>query len=124
MAEGESAIVRTVEEKSQACPECGAVIRADSRFVVWCGACEWNVDPEGPERDRERERDRLDRARRALARRHGERLLTEVTEVTEVTAGGSPRARRDPASLLAFVIALAVHGVTLGLALGGTGAAP
>ncbi|MFJ8008185.1 M48 family metalloprotease [Streptomyces fagopyri] len=113
MAEGESAIVRTVEEKSQSCPECGAAIRADGRFVVWCGACEWNVDPEGPERDRERERDRLDRARRALARRHGERLLTEVT------AGGSLRARRDPASLLAFVIALAVHGATLGLALGG-----
>ncbi len=106
---GEGVTVRTVEEKSQSCPECGAAISADSRFVVWCGACEWNVDPQEPQRDGER----LDRARRALARRHGERLLTEFT------ADGRPRARRDAASLLAFAIGLAVHGVTLALAFGG-----
>ncbi|MEU0603114.1 M48 family metalloprotease [Streptomyces sp. NPDC006393] len=101
--------MRTAEEKSQSCPECGAEIHADGRFVSWCGACDWNVDPEGPHQ----EGDRLDRARRALARRHGEKLLGEVT------AGGSLRARRDTFSLLAFAMALAVHGVTVALVVGG-----
>ncbi|MED7827358.1 M48 family metallopeptidase [Streptomyces chiangmaiensis] len=101
--------MRTPEEKSQSCPECGAEIRADSRYVAWCAACDWNVDPETPHQ----KRDRLDRVRRALSRRHGEKLLAEVT------AGGSLRARRDASSLLAFAIALAVHGVTVALVLGG-----
>ncbi|AWW43231.1 MULTISPECIES: M48 family metallopeptidase [Streptomyces] len=101
--------MRTVEEKSQACPECGTEILVDSRFVAWCAACDWNVDPEPPEP----QRDRLERVRRALARRHGEKLLAEVTD------GGSLRARRDASSLLAFGIALTVHGVTVALALGG-----
>ncbi|MGV9348905.1 M48 family metallopeptidase [Streptomyces spiralis] len=106
---GEGAAVRTAEERSQSCPECGAEIRADSRYVAWCAACDWNVDPETPHQ----ERNRLDRARRALSRRHGEKLLAEVT------AGGSLRARRDASSLLAFAITLAVHGVTVALAFGG-----
>ncbi|MGW9033103.1 M48 family metallopeptidase, partial [Streptomyces sp. NPDC055722] len=39
--------------------------------------------------------------------------------MAEVTAGGSLRARRDASSLLAFAIALAVHGVTVALVFGG-----
>lgn len=27
------------------CPQCGKQIRVDPRFVTWCDACEWNVDP-------------------------------------------------------------------------------
>ncbi|MGW5234223.1 M48 family metalloprotease [Streptomyces nodosus] len=92
----------------QPCPECGAEIRADARFVVWCAACDWNVDATPQE-----EPNRLERARRALARRHGEKLLAEVMD------GRNLRARRDAPSVLAYAIALAVHGVTLVLATGG-----
>ncbi|WP_432173202.1 M48 family metalloprotease [Streptomyces sp. Tue6028] len=99
----------TAGETTQPCPECGAGIRGDSRFTVWCAACDWNVDPEGPRA----EEGRVERARRALARRHGEKLFAEVT------GGGTLRARRDSAAILAHVIALAVHGVTLAAALGG-----
>lgn len=98
-----------VEETTQPCPRCGAEIRADKRFTVWCAGCDWNVDPAGPE---EKE-GRLERARRALARRHGEKLLAEVT------GGEALRARRDVPALLAFGIALAVHALTLVLAVGG-----
>ncbi|WP_432027965.1 M48 family metallopeptidase [Streptomyces sp. 1222.5] len=99
-----------VDEVVQPCPRCGADIRGDGRFSPWCVRCEWNVDPDGPE-----ERPgRLERVRRALARRHGEQLLAEVS------AGGELRARRDASSVLAGVIALAVHGLTLALAAAGT----
>ncbi|WP_158690479.1 hypothetical protein [Streptomyces sp. 142MFCol3.1] len=27
-------------ETAQPCPECGAEIRCDSRFAVWCAACD------------------------------------------------------------------------------------
>ncbi|MFD7688555.1 M48 family metalloprotease [Streptomyces sp. NPDC059781] len=103
--------MRTTEEKTRSCPECGAAVRTDTRFVTWCRACDWNVDPDpGPE---QKEQDRLHSARRALARRHGEKLLAEVT------AGGTLRARRDASSLFAHALALVVHGVTVALALGG-----
>jgi hypothetical protein len=32
------------EETTQPCPECGMEIRSDSRFTLWCAACDWNVD--------------------------------------------------------------------------------
>ncbi|MGW2051111.1 M48 family metalloprotease [Streptomyces sp. NPDC001858] len=99
----------TAQETTQPCPRCGAVIRGDGRFTVWCAACDWNVDPE----ERQEEPGRLDRIRRALARRHGEKLLAEVT------SGGTLRARRDAPALLAAVIALTVHGLTVALAAGG-----
>ncbi len=79
----------------------------DARFTVWCAACEWNVDPV---RAAEGEPPGLlERRRRELARRHGERLLREV-------ADGVPlKARRDVASVLAQVLAVLVHGVTVTL---------
>ncbi|MFD8550276.1 M48 family metallopeptidase [Streptomyces fradiae] len=98
-----------MERTAQACPDCGADTSADTRFVMWCAACDWNVDPGGPEPSWSR----LDRLRRELARRHGERLLREVT------AGGPPRGRRDAASIAAYGIALAVHAVTAVLVVGG-----
>lgn len=99
----------TVEERVQSCPECGEEIRTDHRFVPWCAACDWNVDPGEPE-----EPDgRLEALRRRLARQHGEELLAEVT------TGEPLRPRRDAAGALALALALAVHGVTAALFVGG-----
>ena len=96
-------------ETTQPCPECGTEIRGDSRFTVWCAACDWNVDPEEPRPDT----GRLERAERALARRHGEQLLAEML------SGREPRPRRDASAVTATVLALTVHSVTLALAVGG-----
>ncbi|MFF1921024.1 M48 family metallopeptidase [Streptomyces sp. NPDC058221] len=84
-------------------------IRTDRRFVAWCAACDWNVDPGEPEEPG----GRLDTLRRRLAGKHGERLLAEVT-TDELL-----RPRRDVASVLALVLALAVHGFTAALLVGG-----
>ncbi|MFF3452175.1 M48 family metallopeptidase [Streptomyces sp. NPDC002667] len=96
-------------ETVQPCPQCGAEVRGDSRFPSWCAACDWNVDPERPEE----KQGRLARARRALARRHGERLLAELS------TDGNLRARRDSSAVLAVALALAVHALTLAVAAGG-----
>ncbi|MFI7009741.1 M48 family metallopeptidase [Streptomyces sp. NPDC050145] len=101
--------MRSVQEKAPACPDCGAGLDGDDRFVVWCQECEWNIDPAPPGEDG----GRIDRARRALAARHGERLLAELTDGSEL------RARRDPSSVAAFALALVVHGATLALVAGG-----
>ncbi|MFJ8200106.1 M48 family metallopeptidase [Streptomyces sp. NPDC096152] len=93
----------------QPCPECGAEIRADGRFTVWCAACDWNVDPGRPEDDG----GRLERLRRALARRHGEALFAATGD------GRGRRPGRDAAGVVAYVIAGAIHAVTLGLAVAG-----
>ncbi|MFF7333919.1 M48 family metallopeptidase [Streptomyces sp. NPDC008150] len=100
-----------VGEVVRNCPQCGAGIRADARFTAWCAACDWNVDPVGPAEQRP---GRMEKVRRALARRHGESLFAEAL------AGGTLRPGRDASLALAHAIALAVHGVTLALAaLGG-----
>ncbi|MEV4440915.1 M48 family metalloprotease [Streptomyces sp. NPDC049577] len=98
-----------IEENVRACPECGAEVRTDRRFTAWCAACDWNVDPGGPEK----EAGRPEELRQASARRHGERLSAEVA------AGGTPTSGWDRAGVLAYVMALAVHGVTVALAVGG-----
>ncbi|GGR45748.1 M48 family metallopeptidase [Streptomyces netropsis] len=93
------------EETTQPCPECGAEVRGDSRFTIWCAACDWNVDPQ----EQQETQGRLERAQRVLARRHGEKLLAEVLH------GRVLHARRDAAAVLAYAIALAVHSVTVAL---------
>lgn len=97
------------EEIARPCPQCGTEIRSDGRFTTWCAACDWNVDPAQPREPL----GRLERTQRALARRHGEKLLAEVV------AGGTLQARRDVPALLAYAIALAVHALTLVLAAAG-----
>ncbi|WP_338703173.1 M48 family metalloprotease [Streptomyces sp. Q6] len=107
-------MTHAVEETVQPCPQCGDTIRSDARFTTWCTGCDWNVDPAAPDPHT----GRVERARRTLARRHGERLLGELT------AGGASStrearpvaARRDTASVAALALALAVHAVTLAFA--------
>jgi Zn-dependent protease with chaperone function len=77
-------------------------IRTDRRFTTWCAACDWNVDPQGPG---ERQRG-LAEVRRRIAQRHGELLFTELR------AGDGNGGGRTASGLLAYVIALAVHGLT------------
>jgi Zn-dependent protease with chaperone function len=103
-----SDIVTVGEATQRPCPQCGEEVRADGRFTTWCAACDWNVDPGRPDE----ESGRLERRRRRHARRHGETLAAEIT------AGRTPRHRRDAEGMAAYLIALAVHGVTAALAVG------
>ncbi|WP_406056725.1 M48 family metallopeptidase [Streptomyces sp. NBC_01077] len=106
------------------CPECGAHVADGGRYVTWCAACDWNVDPEV--RDEETP-GRVERLRRRLARRDGEQLLAELTELGEPQDSGArgesaahrPTSRRGVAGGLAVGLAVAVHGVTLALLAGG-----
>jgi Zn-dependent protease with chaperone function/endogenous inhibitor of DNA gyrase (YacG/DUF329 family) len=91
-------------EVSRPCPKCGAEIRHDQRFTPWCAQCEWNVDA-GTQEDEASTL--LERRRRMLARRHGERLLKEITN------GASLRPHRDASSVLALMLAVAVNGSTV-----------
>ncbi|WP_371662191.1 M48 family metallopeptidase [Streptomyces sp. NBC_00280] len=103
--------MRTITEgvlESSRCPECDTGIQADSRFTKWCPACDWNVDPGGPEPVK----GRLEALRRTLAQRHGEKLLATMS----TDAAGEQRAPRDAYGVLAYVIALLIHGVTAVLA--------
>ncbi|MDD9376046.1 M48 family metalloprotease [Streptomyces sp. ZAF1911] len=89
------------------CPECGTEVTVRASYVTWCAACDWNVDPGAPDP----ERGRLAKVRRRLAARHGEQLAEEI----ERGAGGAGRGGPDRSTVLAFGLALLVHGVTVGL---------
>ncbi|NEA62370.1 M48 family metalloprotease [Streptomyces sp. SID12488] len=106
--------MRTITEgvlESSRCPECGTEIQADRRFTKWCPACDWNVDPGGPEE----KKGRLETLRRRLAQRHGENLLATMS----TDAADAQRARRDVSGVLAYVIALLIHALTAVLAVTG-----
>ncbi|MER6286280.1 M48 family metallopeptidase [Streptomyces sviceus] len=98
------------EETVASCPQCGVDIRTDKRFTIWCAACDWNVDPQGPGEEKRG----LDRARRRAAQRYGERLFTELRGGG--AGGEGSGGRRTVSGSLAYALALAVHGVTLALA--------
>ncbi|MEU1890247.1 M48 family metallopeptidase [Streptomyces pristinaespiralis] len=95
----------TTMETVQQCPGCGAEVRTDRRFTAWCAACDWNVDPRGSDE----RHGALERLRRGLALRNGERLLAEVM------SGATLKPQGDAATVLAYTLSLAVHGTTVAL---------
>lgn len=95
----------SVAEQRQRCPECGADVPVEPRFVTWCDACDWNVDPGALDPEIRR----IEALRRRLAQRYGERLFAEL----------GPRPRRDIAGVLAYALAFLVHGVTVALVVTG-----
>lgn len=91
------------------CPECSAVLDVDDRYVTWCPACDWNVDPDGVRDDTGTRAGRRAVRRREAARARAERLYADVS------AAGDLPPRRDGDWLLASLVAGAVHLVTAGL---------
>lgn len=102
--------METVEEddvdapKVSQCPGCGATVSVNTRFVSWCAACDWNVDPGAPEPDR----GRLAVFRRRLAGRYGQQLADEI----ERSGQEARRVGPDRSTVLAFGVSLLVHSVT------------
>ncbi|MET9787169.1 M48 family metallopeptidase [Streptomyces canus] len=96
------------EEIVASCPQCGVEIRTDRRFTTWCAVCEWNVDPQGPGKEKRG----LDRVRRGLAQRYGARLFDELRG----GGGKGSVSGRTWSGPLAYALALAVHGLTVVLA--------
>jgi Zn-dependent protease with chaperone function len=93
----------------QACPKCAAIVPVISGYQPWCEACGWNLDPPRfDERPRLRERIAV-----TLGRRLGEGLFREVQ------ARPVLRPQLTMSAALAFVIAGAVHGVTLAIVAAG-----
>jgi Zn-dependent protease with chaperone function len=85
------------------CPSCGADLTENHGYVVWCEACEWNVDPRPAEPKSKREQRRQER----VARR-GDALFAELSSKPDLTANLSTRA------VVIFAAAL-VHALTLTL---------
>ncbi|MDG4862851.1 M48 family metallopeptidase [Streptomyces sp. T-3] len=89
------------------CPQCGAAMPVHADHVVWCPACDWNVAPElfvfGVGRTAS--------LRRELAGRQGERVFQELAGADRI----GRRSRLTPAHLASYAVALAVHGVALGV---------
>ncbi|MGI5447512.1 hypothetical protein ACQEVM_17345 [Streptomyces sp. CA-243310] len=77
-----------------------------TRFVSWCAACDWNVDPGAPDPDR----GRLAVFRRRLAMRYGQQLAEEIERSGQV----ADRVGSDRSTVLALGVALLVHSVTGG----------
>ncbi|MFD5322683.1 M48 family metallopeptidase [Streptomyces sp. NPDC127092] len=103
----EGAAGRTTE----ACPACGEPVPVDPRFVTWCAACDWNVDPADGDPGPDPEPARVERLRRAMAHRYGEQLFAGL--VQEPASGSGAPPRPGAAGVLATALALAVHALTL-----------
>ncbi|WP_377271538.1 M48 family metallopeptidase [Peterkaempfera sp. SMS 1(5)a] len=89
------------------CPTCSAPLADDLRFVVWCPACEWNVDPlAGSVADADGRT-----ARRRARRRKAERAVAEqmYAEAVKAAEAASPRPARGRAWSAAMAIAALVH---------------
>ncbi|MEV5970495.1 M48 family metalloprotease [Streptomyces sp. NPDC051921] len=108
--------VERAEAAEQDCPACGERIPADRRFVVWCVACGWNVDPgRGANKPAGT---RVERLRRRLAHRFGEQLFADLGREPVSTSAPTTTAAAPggAAGVLAAGLALLVHGITVALA--------
>ncbi|MFJ8014459.1 M48 family metalloprotease [Streptomyces sp. NPDC096339] len=101
----------TAAPSTRACPECGSPVPLDAKYVEWCAACGWNVDPAAPDA----EPGRVAAFRRRLAREYGDQLSAEMEGGAD---GSAPRAR-DSSTVPASGVALLVHGVTALLVVAG-----
>jgi len=88
------------------CPQCGATLPTDPRYVTWCDACDWNVEPRGAAKkeERPREKRRRERALQRAQRLHDE-MRTQGLEDRHVDAG----------RVLTYALALALLLIPLGL---------
>jgi Zn-dependent protease with chaperone function len=88
---------------SEICPSCGADMGWDEEYIVWCEACEYNINPSHNQEYVKK----LDLIYEKLGRRFGESMLHQVSERQSLRPGFSF------ARLAAFVLASAVHMVSL-----------
>ncbi|RKS80678.1 Zn-dependent protease with chaperone function [Motilibacter peucedani] len=93
------------------CPECSAQLPDDPRFVVWCRACDWNVEPRP---SRPEPVGRLQRRRAALATSLGDALFEQTRRATVDAAALRPRLGLARAAAVA--LAVPVHGLTVAVA--------
>jgi len=89
------------EGVSITCPSCSAPLPIDNRYVTWCDACDWNVEPEREgrplaRREQRREARRLQRAQRVF---------------DEIVREGERTGRSLPRRLLTYVLGLLVLAV-------------
>jgi heat shock protein HtpX len=88
---------------SEICPSCGADMGWDEEYIVWCEACEYNINPS----HKEEYVKKLDLIYEKLGRRFGESMLQQVSERQSLRPGFSF------SRLAAYVLAAAVHLVSL-----------
>lgn len=91
------------------CPACSAALEVDPRYVVWCPACAWNLEPGGEDAEPSTRKGRRAARRREADRARVERLYADVAAAPDVRPG------RDGDRVLATALATVVHGVTLAL---------
>ncbi|WP_203990662.1 M48 family metalloprotease [Sphaerisporangium rufum] len=100
------------------CPACAGPLTDDPRFVRWCPACDWNIDPAAaPPAPAGTGRRQRRAARRAAARRATDRAITQRVYADSRGRPGGRRGR-DRAGIAVLAIATAVHLVTLALVAG------
>src|SRR5262245_17342509 len=89
--------------KTELCPNCSAVLQVNPGFVIWCPACNWNMDPEGKQ-----ERLTLTgRLKRLLGQKSVDAMRSEVLEEPEMTY---PRGWR---TIAAYAFAGVIHLLSL-----------
>lgn len=94
----------TASTTTAPCPDCGAGLPSDPRFVVWCPSCHWSLAPNVAPRPR---RSRLERARLRAAEVLGEQLFAETSGRTATAEELRPGP--DLARLTALALALPVR---------------
>jgi Zn-dependent protease with chaperone function len=97
--------------KEEPCPQCQAIIPMHPYYVPWCEQCEWNLDRQSAAASSST----FARLYAGMGKRASRSLFENMTGATTLKPTWSA------AKLLAFGVALLVHGITVGLALLGGG---
>jgi len=93
------------EPKTQECPQCHAMMPVHFGYITWCDQCGWNLKPH--------EADRPCNLFESFYRSLGQRLSRGLFD--ELSQAGSIQPALTLSKVLAFSIAVIVHGLTVAL---------
>jgi Zn-dependent protease with chaperone function len=93
------------QQHQRACPQCQALVPVHTGYITWCDRCGWNLKPE----EGRRPRNRLASLHASLGRTQSRMLFDRFVRAQSLQPGLSA------ARVLAYVIAGAVHLMTLAL---------
>ena len=88
---------------TQPCPQCGTTLPVNPGFVTWCDHCGWNLKPHQTGQPRTI----FDSIYLSLNKRFSARLRNQVLHAASL------QPKFTPAQGLAYVVALAIHSLTL-----------
>ena len=97
--------------KTVVCPECGAQLTGDSKYVAWCSHCDWNLDPVS--QSEEEAKSAFEKIYDSLGKNQSKYIFEKVSNPDSLKPTWSL------SKIIAYIVATFIHLITILFLAGG-----